>query len=92
MISLDSEEGFADFSDRSILTISNVYKTEKPYRRWSPIMAPLRFSTRIRVASSPQMASQPVSKRLECRSAWMDEDDALTTFSLNGCGVRSSMS
>jgi len=41
-----------------------------------------------RVASSPQMASQPVSKRLECRSAWMDEDDALTTFSLNGCGVR----
>jgi len=31
-------------------------------------------------------------KALECRSVWMDEDDALTTFSLNSCGVRLSVS
>jgi len=45
----------------------------------------------IRAVSLPVRRSRHGSKRQGSRSAWMGEDESLTIFLLNGCGVRSSM-
>jgi len=68
--------------------------------RRSLTMATQRSSTQTRVVSSRPTHWQVVSKPKKSRSAWMDEDAAMTIFSSSDCGVgeasplenRSSMS